>query len=38
MHAPAAGRAIAELVVHGMYQTIEVGRLGSERGFWSESL
>jgi glycine/D-amino acid oxidase-like deaminating enzyme len=31
MHAPAAGRAIAELVVHGGYQTIDLGRLGYER-------
>jgi hypothetical protein len=31
MHAPAAGRAIAELVVHGRYQTIDLGRLGYER-------
>jgi len=31
MHPPAAGRAIAELVVHGSYQTIDLGRLGYER-------
>ena len=31
MHAPAAGRAIAELVVHGRYQTIDLRRLGYER-------
>ena len=31
MHAPAAGRAIAELVVHGRYQTIDLGRFGYER-------
>ena len=31
MHAPAAGRAIAELVAHGRYQTIDLGRLGYER-------
>jgi FAD-dependent oxidoreductase domain-containing protein 1 len=31
MHAPAAGRAIAELVLHGRYQTIDLGRLGYER-------
>ena len=31
MHAPAAGRAIAELVVHGRYRTIDLGRLGYER-------
>ena len=31
MHAPAAGRAIAELEVHGRCQTIDLGRLGYER-------
>ncbi|WP_048437820.1 FAD-binding oxidoreductase [Caenimonas sp. SL110] len=31
MHAPAAGRAIAELVVHGSYQTLDLTRLGYER-------
>ena len=31
MHAPAAGRAIAELVVHGAWRTIDLSRLGYER-------
>jgi glycine/D-amino acid oxidase-like deaminating enzyme len=31
MHAPAAGRAIAELVVTGAYQTIDLTRLGYKR-------
>jgi hypothetical protein len=31
MHAPAAGRGIAELIVHGRYQTIDLTRLGYER-------
>lgn len=31
MHAPAAGRAIAELIVHGQFQTIDLTRLGYER-------
>jgi len=31
MHAPAAGRGIAELIVHGDYQTIDLSRLGYER-------
>lgn len=31
MHAPAAGRGIAELIVHGAYQTIDLTRLGYER-------
>lgn len=31
MHAPAAGRAIAELIVHGSFQTIDLSRLGYER-------
>lgn len=31
MHAPAAGRAIAELVVHGRFRTIDLARLGYER-------
>lgn len=31
MHAPAAGRAIAELVVHGKFQTLDLTRLGYQR-------
>ena len=31
MHAPAARRAIAELVVHRGYRTIDLGRFGYER-------
>ena len=31
MHAPAAGRAIAELIVHGRFQTIDLARLGYRR-------
>lgn len=31
MHAPAAGRAIAELIVHGEYRSIDLTRLGFER-------
>ncbi len=31
MHAPAAGRGIAELLVHGAYRTLDLGRLGYER-------
>ena len=31
MHAPAAGRAIAERIVHGRYETIDLGRLGYSR-------
>lgn len=31
MHAPAAGRAIAELILHGRYQTIDLTRLGYQR-------
>ncbi|HPU51129.1 MAG TPA: FAD-binding oxidoreductase [Burkholderiaceae bacterium] len=31
MHAPAAGRAVAELIVHGSYRTIDLSRLGYER-------
>jgi len=31
MHAPAAGRAIAELVVHGEYRTLDLARLGYPR-------
>ena len=31
MHAPAAGRAIAELIAHGRYETIDLARLGYER-------
>lgn len=31
MHAPAAGRGIAELIAHGEYKTIDLTRLGYER-------
>ena len=31
MHAPAAGRAIAELIVDGRYATLDLARLGYER-------
>ena len=31
MHAPAAGRAIAELIAHGRFETIDLTRLGYER-------
>lgn len=31
MHAPAAGRAIAELLVHGAYQTLDLTRFGYQR-------
>jgi glycine/D-amino acid oxidase-like deaminating enzyme len=31
MHAPAVGRAIAELVVHGRYETIDLARMGYRR-------
>jgi glycine/D-amino acid oxidase-like deaminating enzyme len=31
MHAPAAGRAIAELIVRGRFETIDLSRLGYER-------
>lgn len=31
MHAPAAGRAIAELLVHGRYMTLDLARLGYAR-------
>jgi glycine/D-amino acid oxidase-like deaminating enzyme len=31
MHAPAAGRAIAELITTGSFQTIDLGRLGYDR-------
>ena len=34
MHAPAAGRAIAELIVHGEYRSIDLTRLGYERVVW----
>lgn len=31
MHAPAAGRGIAELIVHGRFESIDLSRLGYER-------
>jgi glycine/D-amino acid oxidase-like deaminating enzyme len=31
MHAPATGRALAELILHGRYQTLDLGRLGWAR-------
>lgn len=31
MHAPAAGRGIAELIVHGEYRTLDLARLGYAR-------
>ncbi|AHG65134.1 NAD(P)/FAD-dependent oxidoreductase [Advenella mimigardefordensis] len=31
MHAPAAGRGIAELIIHGRFQSIDLSRLGYER-------
>lgn len=31
MHAPAAGRGIAELIVDGSFQTLDLGRLGYDR-------
>jgi FAD-dependent oxidoreductase domain-containing protein 1 len=31
MHAPAAGRAIAEQIVHGDYRSIDLSRLGYAR-------
>jgi glycine/D-amino acid oxidase-like deaminating enzyme len=31
MHAPAAGRAVAELIVHGAFRTLDLTRLGYQR-------
>ena len=31
MHAPGCGRAMAELILHGRYETIDLGRLGWQR-------
>ena len=31
MHAPAAGRAISELILHGAYQSIDLSNLGYQR-------
>jgi len=33
MHAPAIGRAVAELIVHGSFQTIDLTRMGLARVF-----
>jgi glycine/D-amino acid oxidase-like deaminating enzyme len=37
-HSPGVGRAIAELAIHGRYQTIDVGRLGFGRVVRGEPL
>jgi glycine/D-amino acid oxidase-like deaminating enzyme len=31
MHAPAVGRALAELVVHGRFETLDLSRMGHAR-------
>jgi len=31
MHAPGVGRAMAELILHGRYETIDLGRFGWQR-------
>jgi glycine/D-amino acid oxidase-like deaminating enzyme len=31
MHSPAVGRALAELIVHGRYETIDLSRMGYQR-------
>ena len=31
MHAPAVGRALAELVVHGRFETLDLSRMGYQR-------
>lgn len=31
MHAPAVGRALAELIVHGSFQTLDLSRMGLQR-------
>ncbi len=38
MHAPAVGRALSELVLHGRYETIDLSRLGIERVHRGEPL
>lgn len=36
MHAPAVGRALAELILHGGFQTLDLGRMGLRRDPYPE--
>lgn len=36
MHAPAVGRALTELILHGSFQTIDLSRMGLQRVFDNE--